>query len=127
LSYTIETIWLTIDAENVEELVAFYTQILKQSPHLHNPDRYAEFRLSQLRLGIFKPHSGHIQEFSSDAFPAKTSLSLCLQVPNLEQARLKCQEAGAVLSPETIEASHGREQYIYDPLGNRIILFEPSL
>ncbi|MGA0197630.1 MAG: hypothetical protein ACO3NK_00615, partial [Prochlorotrichaceae cyanobacterium] len=29
-------------------------------------------------------------------------------------------------SRQTIEASHGRKHYAYDPLGNRIILYEPA-
>ncbi|MFZ9738834.1 MAG: VOC family protein [Prochlorotrichaceae cyanobacterium] len=125
MSYKIHTLWLTIAAENVEALVLFYTQILDQSPQIHINDRYAEFRLPQFRLGIFKPHRGHREEFDSGTSPSKTSLSLCLEVSNLEEALLRCQNAGATFSGETIEASHGREHYAYDPLGNRIILYEP--
>ncbi|MGA0199305.1 MAG: VOC family protein [Prochlorotrichaceae cyanobacterium] len=126
MSYKINTIWLTIAAENVEALVSFYTQILDQSPQIQIDDRYAEFRLPQFRLGIFKPHRGHREEFHSGTSPAKTPLSLCLEVPNLDQALLRCQKAGATFSGQTIEASHGREHYAYDPLGNRIILYEPA-
>ena len=120
------TLWLTIAAPQLEPLVSFYRELLEQPPQIYVPDRYAEFSLPQFRLGIFKPKVDQVQEFSASPHPHPlSSLSLCLEVPNLEAALLKSQRLGASLGQETLQASHGQEHYIYDPLGNRIILYEP--
>lgn len=120
---------MTIAAQDLDSLVSFYTELLGQSPNIYTPDRYAEFSLPQLCLGIFKPKEDQAEQFRPhDQAPAQPSspLSLCLAVPNLEEALIKSQRAGAIVAPETLHASHGREHYIYDPLGNRIILYEPK-
>jgi predicted enzyme related to lactoylglutathione lyase len=119
-------LWLTIAAPNLDPLVSFYRELLEQPPQIYIPDRYAEFGLPQFRLGIFKPQVDQVQEFRPNPYPQPLSpLSLCLEVSNLETALLKSQGLGASLGKETIQASYGRERYIYDPLGNRIILYEP--
>jgi predicted enzyme related to lactoylglutathione lyase len=117
-------LWLTIAAPNLDPLVSFYRELLEQAPQIYTPDRYAEFTLPQFRLGIFKPKVDQVQEFSPHA-NGISPLSLCLEVPNLEEALLKSQGLGASLAQATLQSSHGREHYIYDPLGNRIILYEP--
>jgi hypothetical protein len=45
----------TLAATDMDTLVGFYAQLLAQEPKLYIPDVYAEFQLSGLRLGIFKP------------------------------------------------------------------------
>jgi len=105
-----------------EPLVNFYTQILGQQPHPYQPGVYAEFRLPGLRLAIFLPKPDQHPEFGQ----TKTgSMSICLQVPNLTEV---IRELKAIDYPvdNIITASHGRELYIYDPDGNRLIFYEPK-
>lgn len=121
LAYT--TAFLTLADRESECLVQFYQQLLGQAPIVHIPDVYAEFQLSGLRLGIFKPKAGHQSEFTA---PSSGSMSLCIEVENLQKAidhltALGCPPPGV----ETI-ASYGREIYAYDPAGNRLILYEKS-
>lgn len=105
----------------------FYQQLFNQSPKNFQPERYAEFHLPGICLALFSPKPTQAQEFSA---PAQSPISLCLKLESLEAAidevkmieqklRLDCQMG------EISHASHGRELYLYDPQGNRIILYQP--
>ena len=121
-----------------EGMVLFYERLLNQSPNPHRPNVYAEFHLAGLRLGLFHPQASHRAEFSQ---PERSSISLCLEVNNLEQSRQAVDAAYAALTQQlpTWEggqtphygmiaiASHGRECYAYDPEGNRLILHESAV
>lgn len=116
----IERLWITLAAVNLEAIVSFYTKILGQDPDFYQIDRYAEFNLHHCRLGMFKPQLDQEFRFA----PTSTSpMSLCLTVTDLEAARMRLKEAGASLG-NTIVSSHGQEIDAYDPLGNRIILYQ---
>lgn len=112
---------VTIAAVNFEELVNFYTQILEEKPANLIPHIYAEFQISGLRLGIFKPKQTDESEFAAIA---KSQLSLCLEVSNLELAIAHLASLGYPPPGEITTASHGREIYAYDPNGNRLILHQ---
>ena len=104
---------------NIENLVIFYINLLGK-PKSHISNEYAEFQLPGLRLGIFRPNQTNLQEFDS----AKSRISLCLEVTDLESAIAHLTSLGYPPPGEIITASHGREIYAYDPEGNRIILHQ---
>ncbi|MEO0533549.1 MAG: VOC family protein [Cyanobacteria bacterium P01_A01_bin.123] len=111
--------FVTIAADDFEHLVMFYQRLLARSPEVLIPQVYAEFKLPGVRLGIFKPKDS--EEFSASD---RSGMSLCLEVADLEAAIAHAsQVSGAVLSKMT-SASHGRELYLYDPVGNRLILHQ---
>lgn len=113
--------FVTLADPKMEILVNFYAHLLGIEPVSHIPHRYAEFQLPSLRLGIFQPKPTHISEFSSGG---KTGMSLCLEVQDLEAAIAHLKRLGYPPPGEIITASHGREIYAYDPMGNRLILYE---
>jgi hypothetical protein len=113
--------FVTLADPKMEILVEFYAQLLGIQPLNHIPHRYAEFQLPSLKLGIFQPKPSDISEFCSQG---KTGMSLCLEVQNLEQAIAHLQVLGYPPPGEIITASHGREIYAYDPMGNRLILYQ---
>jgi len=115
------TALLTLAFDRSEELVLFYTRFLRQEPVVHVPNSYAEFQLTGLRLGIFKPKENNRQEFQNQA---KSGMSLCLEVRDLEGAIAHLTKLGYPPSGEILTASHGREIYAYDPAGNRLILHQ---
>lgn len=112
---------VTIGAVNFENLVNFYTKLLKQNPANLIPHVYAEFQLAGLRLGIFKPKQTHESEFN---ISSKSQISLCLEVSSLEDAIAHLTFLGYPPPGEIATASHGREIYAYDPNGNRLILHQ---
>lgn len=114
--------FLTIGTVHFAEVVAFYQCLLEQQPHPYAPVHYAEFHLPGMALAIFSPHSDHVQEFScSDP----SGFSLCLEVADLTTAIANIAEFHpSILKNSIIDASHGREIYLYDPAGNRLILHE---
>ena len=114
---------LTIGAIAFEAVVDFYGQLLDQAPQPLLPGVYAEFQAQNLRLGIFKPQKSHEAEFAS---ATGSGLSLCLVVENVETAIAFLQSIGYPVPGTIAVASHGREIYIYDPAGNRIILYESN-
>jgi predicted enzyme related to lactoylglutathione lyase len=113
--------FVTLADPKMEILVEFYSQLLGIQPLNYIPHRYAEFQLPSLKLGIFKPQTTDISEFSPTG---KTGMSLCLEVPNLEQAIAHLEALGYPPPGEIIMAAHGREIYAYDPMGNRLILYQ---
>jgi predicted enzyme related to lactoylglutathione lyase len=115
--------FVAIAAEPWEPIVAFYQGLLAVEPHLYLPDRYAEFKLDSLKLGIFKPNAAHTAEFQG----TPGAISLCLEVQDLPGAIATIQTLGGSVNPEIMQTSHGEECYAYDPLQNRIILHLANL
>lgn len=112
---------VTIATVNFQKLVDFYIHILEKEPHKLIPNVYAEFKISNLSLGIFQPKQNHQSEFVANT---KSTLSLCLEVSNLENAIAHLQSLGYPPPGNIATASHGREIYAYDPDGNRLILHQ---
>jgi predicted enzyme related to lactoylglutathione lyase len=114
-------------AEPTSQLVAFYQGLFQQAPSVCQPG-YAEFTLPGLRLGIFRPKAAHQAEFQAKSQVEKQggagSISLCLEVAQLEAAIERLRSLGYPPTGEVVVASHGREIYAYDPAGNRLILHE---
>ncbi|MEH2044999.1 VOC family protein [Nostoc sp.] len=124
--------FVTIASVNCDNLVNFYTKLLEQKPVILIPNVYAEFNLVSMRLGIFKPKNTNESEFEamSDDKPlcvyAKSKISLCLEVSNLEDAIAHLTALGYPPPGDISIASHGREIYAYDPDGNRLILHQAA-
>ncbi len=113
--------FVTIASVNCDNLVNFYTKLLEQKPVILIPNVYAEFNLLSMRLGIFKPKNTNESEFEANA---KSKISLCLEVSNLEDAIAHLTALGYPPPGDIAIASHGREIYAYDPDGNRLILHQ---
>ena len=111
---------VTLASVNIKALVEFYGDFLAIAPHL-STSTYAEFQLPGLCIAIFKP-----REEDASGFVASSSgaMSLCLEVTDLEEAIARLNAIGYAPSGDIICASHGREIYVYDPDGNRMILHQ---
>ena len=120
MTFSCTTAFVTLAVVDLEALVLFYTKLLGQEPLPYVPHSYAEFKLPDLRIGIFKPKQAHQSEFSS----SKGGMSLCLEVPDLESAIAHLTTLGHAPPGKISTASHGREIYAYDPAGNRLILHQ---
>ncbi|MBW4572411.1 MAG: VOC family protein [Tolypothrix carrinoi HA7290-LM1] len=116
--------FVTIATINLDILVKFYTKFLRKEPVKLIPNIYAEFQLSGVKLGIFKPKKTNESEFINSV---KSKMSLCLEVSNLEDAIAHLTALGYPPPGEITTASHGREIYAYDPDGNRIILHQSQM
>lgn len=128
--------FVTLASVDLEKLIQFYTQLFGQEPQPYIPDVYAEFHLPGLRLGIFKPRETDRYEFESkgekssvtqpgnNLIERNCSMSLCLEVSDLEVAIAHLTAIGYPPPGEIITASHGREIYAYDPAGNRLIFHQ---
>lgn len=118
----IQKAWTTIAAVEFDRSVAFYRHLFQQEPQLFTSGKYAEFETIGLRLGIYCPTAEESPEKAPiTLFPA---VSLCVQIENLENAIAHLEPEAHI--GEIRSVSHGREVYIYDPDGNRIILYEPK-
>lgn len=115
-------IYLAISTDDINALKDFYSRLLGQQPDVYRPSVYVEFRLQKLRLAIFKPKSARRSEFKNSS----SSMSLCIEVEDLENAIAILADLGCLPPKEVIEASHGKELYAYDPAGNRLILYQPK-
>ncbi|MFW9264690.1 VOC family protein [Nostoc sp. CALU 546] len=117
--------FIAIASVNCDNLVNFYTKLLEQKPVSLIPNVYAEFNLVSMRLGIFKPKNTNESEFETMS-NAKSKISLCLEVSNLEDAIAHLTALGYPPPGDISIASHGREIYAYDPDGNRLILHQAA-
>lgn len=122
MKFNYSNVFVTISTDEIKLLVNFYSQLFQKQPTVYQPSMYAEFQLENFRLGIFQPKVKHQSEFAN----FKSSMSLCLEVEDLEQAIAYISEMGYPPTAKIIEASHGREIYAYDPAGNRLILHQSS-
>ena len=113
-------IFVTIATDKIELIVDFYSQLLHQQASVYLPSVYAEFQLEKLRIGIFQTKPERQGEFVNHS----SSMSLCLEVADLETAIAQTSDLGYPPPGEIIDASHGREIYAYDPGGNRLILHQ---
>ncbi|MGH8002504.1 MAG: glyoxalase [Brasilonema sp.] len=113
--------FVTLATFHLENLVSFYTIFLGIKPTTYTQNIYAEFQLPGLKLGIFQPKQTHFYEFENSA---KSKMSFCLEVSDLETAIVHLTVLGYPPSGEIINASHGREIYAYDPDCNRIIIHQ---
>jgi predicted enzyme related to lactoylglutathione lyase len=119
--------FVTIAAVDWSQSVAFYTALTQSPPQKLQPDRYAEFELAGLRIGIYRPQMAEqgvpIADPRLNPYPP---LSLCLEVRPLEALLQHLADRGYPVTAGIQSVSHGREVYAYDPDGNRLILYEPS-
>jgi predicted enzyme related to lactoylglutathione lyase len=120
MNFNYSKVFLAISTDNVQVLTDFYSQLLQKQPDIYRPDIYTEFELERLRVGIFKPKPEHQREFEN----LGSSMSLCIEVEDLEMAIATLTHLGYPPPGEIIEASHGREIYAYDPAKNRLILHQ---
>ncbi len=118
-----QQVFVTLADPDGQTLTHFYTQLFNQPPAQIIPQVYAEFHLPGLKLGIFKPKQTHQVEFSNSHH---SGMSLCIPVDSLETAIAHLTTLGHPPPGEIIQAPHGREIYAYDPLGNRLIFFQPN-
>lgn len=120
MNFSCNSAFVTLAAIDLEKLVFFYTHLLDITPQHYTPNRYAEFQLPGLRLGIFQPKEMNQVEFKNSS----SSMSLCLEVSSLENAIEHLTHLGYPPPAEIITAAHGKEIYAYDPEGNRLILHQ---
>jgi predicted enzyme related to lactoylglutathione lyase len=113
---------VTIAAVDFDQLLDFYSVLLQQAPQPYQPQVYGGFKVAGLDLGIFKPKASNTAEFRQQQ--GGGAISLCLSVDNLEVALAHLADAGYPQTSTVLTASHGRELYIYDPDGNRVILHQ---
>ncbi|MGI0491316.1 VOC family protein [Alkalinema pantanalense CENA528] len=125
ISYT--SAWVTIAALDLERSQQFYQALFACEPSRVLADRYVEFQLSDLRVGIYRPtkNSPHPSEMPAIAISSEASMSLCFQVQDLDAT---IAQLGGLEIPHDVMAiaSHGREVYAYDPDGNRLIFYQPN-
>lgn len=111
-----------IGAEDFARAVAFYAALLGREPDERIRDSYAAFHLPSLRLAIFRPRAGGLEDFRNPP-GRRVGLNLVLEVAHLDPAVAEVERLGGSYTPP-FDAPHGREAYAYDPDGNRLILVE---
>lgn len=120
----IERSFITIAVTDWPQSLKFYQCLLQLPPQALQPDRYAEFHPPGCTMALYvaRPEESS-QPTDQLAYP---SMSLCLQVKSIS-AILPHLQMLDYEPPAGIQySSHGAEIYVYDPNGNRIILYEPN-
>ena len=113
-------VFIAIASQQVSTSSDFYSKLLGINPKV-STSTYAELQVSSLRIAIFSPSQKNAVEFEGNG---SGSMSLCLEVADLEAAIALLTRMGYAPPGNIIHASHGREIYAYDPDGNRLILHQ---
>jgi catechol 2,3-dioxygenase-like lactoylglutathione lyase family enzyme len=129
MDFVITRSLITIATTNWAATLKFYQDLLQQAPPVLQPDRYAEFRLPDcpmvsdrpLVIALYAPRPTEPPQ--PQLYP---SLSLCLHVTSLAGAIAYLTALNYPIPDGIQRSSHGQEIYLYDPNGNRIILYEPN-
>ncbi|OUC15914.1 MAG: hypothetical protein B0A82_04350 [Alkalinema sp. CACIAM 70d] len=122
-----DSAWVTIAVTDLSGAQQFYQALFACEPSRVLPDRYVEFQLAGLRLGIYRPTKFPISASETSAIAAlpQASMSLCFQVQDLDVTLAQLNQLQVPHDAVAI-ASHGREVYAYDPNGNRLIFYQPN-
>lgn len=123
MTLTYNRAYIAIAAFDIDQTVDFYSQLLQLKPEKYLTNVYAEFVYQELRLAIFKPKIDNIAEFNNSQ---GSGMSICLEVADLEDAIAFLAKIGDPPSTDILVSSHGKELYVYDPSGNRIILYQKN-
>ncbi|MBE9032088.1 hypothetical protein IQ266_20320 [filamentous cyanobacterium LEGE 11480] len=123
MSFSITKSLTTIAVIDWQVSLSFYAALLQMPPQKLQTDRYAEFCLANLTIALYVPRATEPPSPSTRAHP---SLSLCLYVQPLSAAIERLTALGYAPPKGIQQSSHGQEIYVYDPNGNRIILYEPN-
>jgi predicted enzyme related to lactoylglutathione lyase len=118
--------WITIAPQDFKKSCDFYQKFLGKAPDrtMTKPGDplerliYAEFHLTGFNLGLYAPKSPKTSQSST--------LSLCFQVENLDDAIALVTSLGYPPPGEIMTPSHGREIYAFDPDDNRLILYQQN-
>ena len=115
-------VWMEIPVRDIERGMAFYNSVfgydLKRSEDFPNP-------MAILPTDAPNGISGHIYEGES-ARPGEGP-TIHLAVPDtLEASAQRCAKAGGTIKSDPVPLPMGRFQYVLDPDGNSIGLFEIS-
>jgi len=116
-------VFVALATQQLIAIADFYSALFGKAPAILVPQRYAEFHLPGLKLGIFRPQANHQPEFDAATSGA---MSLCLEVDDLEHAIATVTALGYPPAGQPAIAAHGREIYAYDPDGNRLILHQST-
>ncbi len=116
--------FVTIAVANWQQSLQFYQCLLQLAPKVLQPDRYAEFDPPSCTIALYvaRPEESS-QPTELSAYP---SMSLCLQVKSISAVLAQLKTINYDAPAGIQQSSHGAEIYVYDPNGNRIILYEPN-
>ena len=109
---------LSIATQTLKPMQDFYSSLLGMDPAVDLEGTYIEFRLTGLRLGLYRSRNPAYRACLG-------AMSVCLQVADLD-AMLALPLLESVKVSAIRCEFHGREVDFCDPDGNRIVLHEPS-
>jgi predicted enzyme related to lactoylglutathione lyase len=93
----------------VSQLVSFYEVVLGAAPQFVDGDRWAQFKVGDVTVAL----AGR-----AEAVSPGTGWVLTVEVPDLDAALARVQEAGGVLVERRPMGGHGEALIIRDPCGN---------
>lgn len=110
-------------ANNIDESVDFYRDLLGFAVEKHNPGKFAEMSREDLHLFLNAPGAGSAGKAGGSPRPGGWSRFM-LVTGDLDRKIDELREAGASFRGEVAEAGAGRQILLEDPSGNVVELFE---
>jgi predicted enzyme related to lactoylglutathione lyase len=109
--------FVAVPVRDLARADAFYGETLglKRSPD--SSERWVEFETGNLTLALLSPEA-----MGPDFEPQPNAGPIALRVPNVEEARVKLQEAGVEFQGEVIDSGVCHIAGFTDPDGNSLIL-----
>jgi catechol 2,3-dioxygenase-like lactoylglutathione lyase family enzyme len=122
-----DTVNVRYMVDDVDESIAFYTDILDFELLTNFAPAFADVRRGNLRLLLAGPTSSAGRPMPDGAQPAPGGWNrIHFIVPDLDAEVARLTEAGGKFRNEIVTGPGGRQILLEDPSGNVVELFEPA-
>jgi catechol 2,3-dioxygenase-like lactoylglutathione lyase family enzyme len=111
--------YIAVPVRDLKRADEFYGKTLGLTRSPNSGDRWVEYDTENVTIALISPEAMGPQ-FLEDFQPNKVPIAL--RVPNVEEARLKLQEAGIEFRGDVIDSGVCHIAGFHDPDGNSLIL-----
>ncbi len=113
---------------NVDEAIAFYTQMLGFQVDMHPAPGFASLSRGDLRLLLNRPGAGGAGQAMPDGqVPTPGGWNrIQIEVQDLASTVEKLKKAGCNFRNEIVTGNGGKQILVNDPSGNPVELFQPA-
>jgi catechol 2,3-dioxygenase-like lactoylglutathione lyase family enzyme len=122
-----ETVNVRYMVDDVEEAIAFYTNVLGFEVLSNAAPAFADVKLGNLRLLLAGPKSSAGRPMPDGATPGPGGWNrIHLIVDDVEAEVAELRAAGGTFRNDIVEGPGGKQILLQDPSGNLVELFQPA-
>jgi catechol 2,3-dioxygenase-like lactoylglutathione lyase family enzyme len=122
-----ETVNVRYMVDDVDEAIAFYTEILGFEPSMNAAPAFADVKRGNLRLLLSGPKSSAGRPMLDGRQPGPGGWNrIHFIVDDIESEVARLREAGATFRNDIVTGPGGQQVLLEDPSGNIVELYQPG-